>query len=58
MPIHVFCEGCRDFVRMKDLETIEEHEIVVGLVARRTVCKHCGNDKWEVDDYREEIEDE
>ena len=58
MPIHVFCDGCRDFVRIIDLTIVEEYEIMEGLQVRRTICKHCNYEEWKVDDWREDLEDD
>ena len=54
MPIHVFCEECRDFTR---LNIIERKEIEPGLDANHFKCNICGYTWWEVDDYRDELEE-
>lgn len=55
MPIEVFCMGCKDFTPMNIIETVKMEP---GLEENHFKCKKCGYDWWEVDDYRDELEEE
>jgi len=55
MPIHVFCEACGAFTPLNIIETIK---IKSGIDGVRFECERCGHTWWQVDDYREELEED